>query len=82
MGALSRGSLTDFEVEEQLSWANHRDMKRQEDKAYSTLGIFSIHMPLLYGEGGKCIRAAADQDRQVVRTEVGFIRRNYTLHST
>jgi hypothetical protein len=34
-----------------LSWANHRDTKRQEDKAYSLLGIFNTHIPLLYGEG-------------------------------
>jgi hypothetical protein len=34
-----------------MSWAKPRETKRQEDKAYSLLGIFNIHMPLLYGEG-------------------------------
>jgi hypothetical protein len=34
-----------------MSWANHRATKRQEDKAYSLLGLFDIYMPLLYGEG-------------------------------
>jgi len=24
---------------------------RKEDKAYSLLGIFDVHMPLIYGEG-------------------------------
>jgi hypothetical protein len=51
IGALRGETLTDFEVEERLAWANHRETKRQEDKAYSLLGIFNIHMPLLYGEG-------------------------------
>jgi hypothetical protein len=43
--------LTDFEVKERFSWAKHRETKRQEDQAYSLLGIFNVHMPLLYGEG-------------------------------
>jgi AAA domain len=51
--ALRGGLLTNFEVEERFSWANHRETKRQEDKAYSLLGIFKIHMPLIYGEGSK-----------------------------
>jgi Heterokaryon incompatibility protein (HET) len=49
--ALRGGRLSIFEVEERLSWANHRETKRPEDKAYSLLGIFNIYMPLLYGEG-------------------------------
>jgi hypothetical protein len=49
--ALRGESLKGFGVEERLSWAKHRGTKRQEDKAYSLLGIFDIQMPLLYGEG-------------------------------
>jgi hypothetical protein len=49
--ALRGGLLTAFEVEERMSWAKHRATKRQEDKAYSLLGLFDIYMPLLYGEG-------------------------------
>jgi hypothetical protein len=49
--ALRGKSLPDFEIEERFSWAEHRKTKRQEDKAYSLLGIFDIFMPLLYGEG-------------------------------
>jgi hypothetical protein len=26
-------------------------MEREEDNAYSLLGIFKVHMPLIYGEG-------------------------------
>ncbi|KAF2187170.1 HET-domain-containing protein, partial [Zopfia rhizophila CBS 207.26] len=34
-----------------MSWAAHRRTMRIEDEAYSLLGIFGVHMPLLYGEG-------------------------------
>ncbi|KAK0641895.1 heterokaryon incompatibility protein-domain-containing protein [Cercophora newfieldiana] len=36
---------------ERMSWASNRHTTRIEDIAYSLLGIFSINMPLLYGEG-------------------------------
>jgi hypothetical protein len=51
--ALRGGPLTEFEVGERLAWAKHCDIQRQEDKAYSLLGIFDVYMPLLYGEGSK-----------------------------
>jgi hypothetical protein len=34
-----------------MSWAERRETTRKEDKAYSLLGIFDVHMPLIYGEG-------------------------------
>ncbi|PMD25909.1 HET-domain-containing protein [Hyaloscypha hepaticicola] len=34
-----------------MSWAANRQTTRTEDMAYCLLGIFNIHMPLLYGEG-------------------------------
>jgi hypothetical protein len=43
--------LKDFGVEEHFSWAATRETTREEDIAYCLLGIFDIHMPLLYGEG-------------------------------
>jgi hypothetical protein len=33
-----------------MSWAAGRQTTRIEDKAYCLLGIFDVHMPLLYGE--------------------------------
>ncbi|KAI1166261.1 HET-domain-containing protein [Nemania serpens] len=51
--ALHGGPLSQFSVNERLSWAKDRRAKREEDKAYSLLGIFSVHMPLIYGEGEK-----------------------------
>lgn len=34
-----------------MSWATGRKTKREEDIAYSLLGIFNVSMPLIYGEG-------------------------------
>ena len=49
--ALRGSSLSCFGVDERMSWAAKRQTKRGEDAAYSLLGIFDIHMPLIYGEG-------------------------------
>ncbi|KAN0072353.1 hypothetical protein V8E54_009282 [Elaphomyces granulatus] len=49
--ALRGNPLYDFSVPERMSWAEKRETTRKEDKAYSLLGIFDVHMPLIYGEG-------------------------------
>ena len=49
--ALARQPLSDFSVPERMLWAENRDTTRKEDKVYSLLGIFDVHMPLIYGEG-------------------------------
>jgi WD40 repeat protein len=47
-----RGSLlANFSKTERMSWAKTRQTTREEDMAYSLLGIFDVHMPLIYGEG-------------------------------
>lgn len=38
-------------IAKRMSWAAHRNTTREEDIAYSLLGIFDVNMPLLYGEG-------------------------------
>jgi hypothetical protein len=40
-------------VAERFSWAAGRQTTRKEDMAYCLLGIFELHMPLLYGEGDR-----------------------------
>jgi hypothetical protein len=49
--ALQGAHLSQFSVDERLSWIDHRQTKLEEDKAYSLLGIFDVSMPLIYGEG-------------------------------
>jgi len=34
-----------------MSWAEQCETTREEDQAYSLLGIFDVYMPLIYGEG-------------------------------
>ncbi|TGJ78939.1 hypothetical protein E0Z10_g9818 [Xylaria hypoxylon] len=38
-------------VEERMAWAEKRETKKEEDKAYSLLGIFNVFMLPIYGEG-------------------------------
>lgn len=40
-------------VAQKISWAAKRNTTREEDQLYCLFEIFSINLPLLYGEGGK-----------------------------
>ena len=53
VSALRGAPLSQFDIEDRLSWAEDRQTTREEDKVYSLFGIFDIQSPLLYGEGGK-----------------------------
>jgi hypothetical protein len=48
--ALRGASLHGFSVEDRMSWAEARTTKREEDSAYSLLGIFGVSMVPIYGE--------------------------------
>ena len=43
--------LSQFSITERMSWAETRRTTREEDSAYSLLGIFNVQMALIYGEG-------------------------------
>ena len=43
--------LGSVSVAQRMSWAAERQTTRLEDEAYCLMGIFSINMPTLYGEG-------------------------------
>lgn len=50
-GILSgKDDLESLSVAQRMSWAAKRVTTRIEDQAYCLMGIFSINMPLLYGE--------------------------------
>ncbi|KAM7183187.1 NACHT domain containing protein [Rhypophila sp. PSN 637] len=51
--ALQGSPLSDFSVAERMKWIEKRNTKYEEDKAYSLFGIFDVHIPVLYGEGGQ-----------------------------
>jgi hypothetical protein len=61
--ALLQSPLRNFSIEERMSWRGQRKTKREEDAAYSLLGIFDVQMPLIYGEGQK--KALARLQREI-----------------
>lgn len=60
-------ALNSFSVAQKMSWASRRKTSKEEDIAYSLLGIFSINMPLLYGEGPRAFVRL--QEEIIKRTE-------------
>jgi hypothetical protein len=48
---LSGEPVSDCNVATRLSWAARRQTTREEDRAYSLLGLLEVNMALLYGEG-------------------------------
>jgi len=52
-GINSLDVLNDHSIAERMSWAAARQTTRIEDQAYCLLGLFGVHMPLLYGEGSR-----------------------------
>lgn len=52
-------------VAQRMNWASRREATREEDIAYSLLGIFGLNMPLLYGEGN---RAFQRLQSEIIRT--------------
>jgi hypothetical protein len=48
-----RSVLKTVTIAQKMKWAARRQTTRLEDIAYSLLGLFDVHMPLLYGEGMK-----------------------------
>ena len=44
-------SLDSVSVARRISWASRRQTTREEDEAYSLMGILGVHLPTIYGEG-------------------------------
>jgi len=42
----------EISIAKRMSWASKRETTREEDRAYSLMGIFGVNMPTIYGEGG------------------------------
>jgi len=51
ISALRGSPLSHFSAKQKFDWAENRKTTREEDWAYSLLGIFGIFMPIIYGEG-------------------------------
>ncbi|KAH8806152.1 heterokaryon incompatibility protein-domain-containing protein [Xylogone sp. PMI_703] len=51
VGILLGDDLQGASIAQKMSWVSRRETTRFEDIAYCLMGLFDIHMPLLYGEG-------------------------------
>lgn len=51
--ALRGEPLSQFDIEERLSWTDGRQTTREEDRAYCLFGLLDLRIPLFYGEGGR-----------------------------
>jgi hypothetical protein len=54
-------SVHQASVAARMSWASRRKATRVEDRAYSLMGLFGIHMPMLYGEGDASFRRLQEE---------------------
>ncbi|RYP07642.1 hypothetical protein DL764_002379 [Monosporascus ibericus] len=71
IGALrDRSTIWQYSVAQRMSWAADRQTIRREDVAYCLLGIFNIHMPMLYGEGLALSRGYSEQLSRLRMTRV------------
>ena len=59
-------------IAQRMSWAVNRVTSRVEDTAYSLMGIFSVNMPLLYGEGEKAFLRLQEEIMKVSDDETLF----------
>jgi hypothetical protein len=66
--ALQGNPLSNFSVDERMSWAAKRRTTRKEDKAYCLLGIFDIYLPTIYGEGDNAF-ARLNEEIEKVSTQ-------------
>jgi hypothetical protein len=47
----NRNMLPTFPIAQRMRWASQRNATRNEDIAYSLMGLFDVQMPIIYGEG-------------------------------
>ncbi|KAJ1325477.1 FxSxx-COOH system tetratricopeptide repeat protein [Microdochium nivale] len=65
--ALRNTPLSYFTTSEREAWIRSRETTHEEDMAYSLLGMFDVHMPLIYGEGRE---RAQERLRRMVQDSV------------
>jgi hypothetical protein len=67
-----RKNIRSASIAERMSWMRNRVTTRTEDMAYCLLGIFNIHMALLYGEGQGAFRRLQEEIIRVVNDQTIF----------
>jgi hypothetical protein len=56
-----RSVMDSYSVAARFSWSACRNTSRIEDRAYSLLGIFDVHMLMIYGEGRRAFRRLQEE---------------------
>ncbi|KAI0767184.1 HET-domain-containing protein [Fomes fomentarius] len=56
-----RQPAADVSVARRMWWASNRETTRIEDRAYSLMGLFDVHMPTIYGEGTRAFRRLQEE---------------------
>ena len=65
--------LDEIPVATRMSWASKRSTTRKEDEAYCLLGIFDVHMPLLYGEGERAFQRLQEEILKTTEDQTIFL---------
>ncbi|KAL4069061.1 hypothetical protein J3A83DRAFT_4053854, partial [Scleroderma citrinum] len=55
-----------FSVAARMSWACGRKSSKGEDRVYSLMGLFGVHLPILYGEGAR--KAFLKLQHKIIKT--------------
>ncbi|KAH8649758.1 heterokaryon incompatibility protein-domain-containing protein [Tricladium varicosporioides] len=69
--ALQGRNLSSFSIAQRISWGAKRKTKREEDKAYSLIGILDINMSLRYGEGWEGALARVKRKAKKIQNDGG-----------
>ena len=59
-------------VADRFHWTRSRKTTRVEDEAYSLLGLFDIHMPIIYGEGTSALVRLQTEIMQTIPDQTLF----------
>lgn len=66
----NRDTLSGLCIVDRISWQSRRQTTREEDIAYSLMGIFSLNMPILCGEGAS--RAFRRLQEEIIKSSVDY----------
>ncbi|KAK5069395.1 hypothetical protein LTR51_008645 [Lithohypha guttulata] len=74
--ALQGKPLSHFDEKERFLWTARRQTTIEEDAVYCLLGIFDIHMPLIYGEGQQRAMVRLQREMQISSNPDSFVARD------
>jgi hypothetical protein len=69
-----------YNVAERMSWAARRQTTRLEDEAYCLMGLFDVHMPMIYGEKRRAFRRLQEEILKLYEDYSMFAWPNLPVH--